>query len=254
MNDHQTQLEPLYFSAFTTPIHALVVGASGGIGGALITALLADTKVASVRGWSRKPLALAHLKLTTAAVDITDERSIIATLEDCTALNLVIIATGLLHDGDSHQPEKSWRALDAAALARNFAVNAIGPALIAKHTLPLFPREGRAVFAALSARVGSISDNRLGGWYGYRASKSALNQILRTLSVELATKRREALCVGLHPGTVDTGLSKPFQSNVADGKLFTPETAARQLLQVIDGLTPAETGRVFAWDGQEIPA
>ena len=254
MIQHPTAHEPLYFSAFTVPIHALVVGASGGIGGALVKALLADAKVASVRGWSRNPSALEHAKLTGAAVDITDERSIITALEGCTALNLVIVATGLLHDGARHQPEKSWRALDAATLARNFAVNTIGPALIAKHTLPLFPRDGRAVFAALSARVGSISDNRLGGWYGYRASKSALNQILRTLSVELATKRRDALCVGLHPGTVDTGLSKPFQGNVADSKLFTADLAARQLLQVIDGLTPSETGRVFAWDGQEIPA
>jgi NAD(P)-dependent dehydrogenase (short-subunit alcohol dehydrogenase family) len=166
---------------------------------------------------------------------------------------LVLVATGVLHEASGLTPEKSWRALDGAQLARYMQVNAIGPALLAKHFLPHFPRRGRAVFAALSARVGSISDNRLGGWYGYRASKAALNMLVRTLALELGRRAPEAVCVGLHPGTVDTGLSRPFQSAVAEGRLFSPEQSAGYLLQVIDKLTPADSGKLFAWDGAEIP-
>jgi NAD(P)-dependent dehydrogenase (short-subunit alcohol dehydrogenase family) len=133
-----------------------------------------------------------------------------------------------------------------------FAVNAIGPALVAKHTLPLIPREDRAIFAALSARVGSISDNRLGGWYGYRASKAALNQLIRTLSIELARKRKQAICVGLHPGTVDSELSRPFQGAVADGQLSPSDLAAWRLMSVIDQLKPGDSGRLIAWDGTTV--
>ncbi len=167
------------------------------------------------------------------------------------ALDLVIVATGVLQP-DGRPPEKSWRDLDPASLARIFALNASGPALVAKHFLPLLPREGRAVFAALSARVGSIGDNRLGGWYGYRASKAALNMLLRTLAIELARKRPDAVCVGLHPGTVDTALSRPFQRNVPTDKLFTPADSARSLLRVLDKLDPEDSGGCFAWDGQRI--
>jgi NAD(P)-dependent dehydrogenase (short-subunit alcohol dehydrogenase family) len=241
-------------TSFANPVHALVVGASGGLGRALVAHLLADNQTTRVTAWARSPLDLSHPKLETVVVDITDESSIARAAAQIEILHLVIVATGVLHDNQTLQPEKSWRALDADALARTFAVNTIGPALIAKHTLSLLPKEGRAVFAALSARVGSIGDNRLGGWYGYRASKAALNQILRTLSIELSAKRQDAICVGLHPGTVDTALSKPFQSRMARDTLFTPAHAADQLLRVIDRLTPPHSGRVFAWDGQEIPA
>ena len=137
-------------------------------------------------------------------------------------------------------------------LARNFAINSIGPALVAKHFLPLLPDEGRAGFAALAARVGSIGDNRLGGWYSYRASKAALVMLMRTYSVELARKKPDAFCVTLHPGTVDTQLSEPFQRNVPEGKLFTPEFSASSLLDVLDGIGPEQSGRQFAWDGEEI--
>jgi NAD(P)-dependent dehydrogenase (short-subunit alcohol dehydrogenase family) len=242
-------------TAFVEPVRALVVGARGGIGQAMVSHLLDDPKVHSIAAWARSgaPIDLAHPKLSIATVDLTDEATIASAAANLDRPNLIIVATGLLHAANL-QPEKSWRALDAAAMAHVFAINTIGPALVAKHTLPLLPRDQRAVFAALSARVGSISDNRLGGWYGYRASKAALNQILRTLSIELATKRPQAICVGLHPGTVDTGLSKPFQSHVADGKLFTPEQSAAHLLDVIDTLIPTNTGRVFAWDGTEVSA
>ncbi len=162
----------------------------------------------------------------------------------------MIVATGILQ-GDGIAPEKSSRELSADGLARYFAVNTIGPALVAKHFLPLLSR-GPAVFAALSARVGSIGDNRLGGWYGYRASKAALNMIVRTLAIELARTRPEAVCIALHPGTVDTGLSQPFQRGVPPGQLFTPQRSAEALLDVLAGLTPADSGGCFAWDGQRI--
>ncbi|HEX8387840.1 MAG TPA: SDR family NAD(P)-dependent oxidoreductase, partial [Sphingomonas sp.] len=148
--------------------------------------------------------------------------------------------------------EKAMRDLDADWLQRNFLVNAVGPALVAKHFLPLLPRARRAVFAALSARVGSISDNNLGGWYGYRASKAALNQLIRTLAIEERRRNPQAVVVALHPGTVDTDLSRPFQGNVQPGRLFAPDRAAVQLLDVLDGLKPVDSGRLFDWEGKQI--
>lgn len=222
---------------------ALVIGASGGIGAALVRAL--EQRDWQVTGLSRS---------AAPPLDVTDEASIAAAaghLAGDAPFALVIVATGLLHDRRL-APEKSLRDLDPRQLAQSFAVNAIGPALVAKHFVPLLPRTGRAVFAALSARVGSISDNRLGGWYGYRASKAALNQLIRTLAIELARTRPDAICVGLHPGTVDTRLSAPFQRGVAPDRLFSPDRSAGHLLDVIDQLTPAASGRCFAWDGSEI--
>ena len=133
-----------------------------------------------------------------------------------------------------------------------FRINTIGPALLAKHFLPLLRRDKKSAFAAISARVGSIGDNRLGGWASYRASKAALNMLLRTFSIEQARVNKNSVVVGLHPGTTDTGLSRPFQGNVPEGKLFTPAFVAERLLGVLDGLTPDATGQVFAWDGKRI--
>jgi len=138
-------------------------------------------------------------------------------------------------------------------MERSYRINAIGPALVAKHFLPLLTRERKAMFAALSARVGSIEDNQLGGWHAYRASKAALNMLLKTLSIELARQNPTAICVGLHPGTVDTRLSEPFQRGVPEGKLFSPQKSARHLLNVFDTLSPEQSGQIFAWDGQRIP-
>lgn len=225
---------------------AAVIGASGGIGGALADAL--DSRGCEVLRLARTAAA-PELRL-----DLEDEDSIRRAADVSAAggpLDLVLVATGALQ-GDGFAPEKSWRDLDGAALTRYFALNTIGPALVAKHFLPVLPREGRATFAALSARVGSISDNRLGGWYGYRASKAALNMMIRTLAIELARKRPEAVCVGLHPGTVDTGLSKPFQRNVPDGKLFAPADSAGKLLKALRKLRPEDSGGCFAWDGERI--
>ena len=240
-------------TSFPEKSTALIVGAAGGIGGAFLEHLLNDPSVDVVHAWSRRSIDREHEKLTKAVVDITDESSIERAASSAANWNLVIVASGVLHKPDGLQPEKSWRDLSLEQLSHSFAVNAIGPALIAKHVLPNFPRQERAVFAALSARVGSIEDNRLGGWYGYRASKAALNQLVKTLSIELSRTRREAVCVGLHPGTVDTGLSKPFQSNVSSAQLFSTDHAAGQLLKVIDGLDPSDSGKLFAWDGAQIP-
>ena len=235
-------------------MRAAVIGAGGGIGAALVARLAGDARFERVHALSRAPTAPDDPRILSGRIDIAEPDSIAAAAATIDApLDLVIVATGLLHEG-AHRPERALRELDAEWLARSFAVNTIGPALVLRHFVPLLPKQGRAAIALLSARVGSISDNRAGGWYGYRASKAALNMIVRTAAIEIARGRPEALCVGLHPGTVDTGLSKPFQARVAAEKLFTPDFAAERLLEVIEGLPLAASGRCFAWDGAEIPA
>jgi NAD(P)-dependent dehydrogenase (short-subunit alcohol dehydrogenase family) len=216
---------------------AVIIGASGGIGAALHEALADEGAYARVHALSRSGAA---------PIDITDEARLAAA-----AARIVILATGLLHD-EEHGPEKSYREFDPAWLEQVLRVNAVGPALVAKHLLPLMPKQGRTVFAVLSARIGSISDNRLGGWYGYRMAKAALNQLVRTLSIEEKRRNDRSIIVGLHPGTVDTGLSKPFQGNVRPGTLFTPDRAASQLLDVIDGLTVTDSGKLFDFEGKEV--
>jgi NAD(P)-dependent dehydrogenase (short-subunit alcohol dehydrogenase family) len=222
---------------------AVVVGASGGVGGALADALEADPRAGTVRRLGRS---------LSPSLDLTDETTIAAAAEAFEAPRLVVVATGYLH-GPQGGPEKRLADLDPARLAHSFAVNAIGPALVLKHVIPRLPRAGRSLVAVLTARVGSITDNRSGGWYGYRASKAAANQIVRTAAIELQARRPEAICVALHPGTVATGLSAPFVARTPAERLFGPERAAAQLLAVLDGLTPADNGRFLAWDGQAIP-
>ena len=222
---------------------AVVIGASGGIGAALLEALRAGGGYRDVVGFSRAG---------TPGFDITDEASLLgaaASLRPAVPL-LVIDATGFLHDG-KQRPEKSWRELDPAQMARAFALNAIGPALIMKHFLPLLPVDRVSVFATLSAKVGSIGDNRLGGWYSYRASKAALNQLVHTAAIELARSRPEAICVALHPGTVATSLSAPFVK--AGLEVRDASTAARELLAVLERLTPADSGGFFDYKGQALP-
>jgi len=226
---------------------AVVIGASGGIGGAVADALAEEEAFAIVHRFARSFSGSGH-------IDMTDEATIAAAaalVGKGPAPSLVFVATGTLHDG-THGPEKALKELDPVWLARVFAINAIGPALVAKHFLPLMPKTGRTVFAALSARVGSIADNRLGGWYGYRASKAGLNQLIRTIAIEERRRNSSAIVVALHPGTVDTALSRPFQGNVAPGHLFNPARAAVQLLDVLDGLRPPDSGKLFAWDGAEV--
>ena len=229
---------------------ALVIGASGGIGRALADALVErgghDQVVALSRrqpeGWSG-----VHVPL-----DLTDEAMIAAGADRLHALGVpwtVIVASGILHEG-AIQPEKSYRTLSAETLQRLFAVNSIGPALVAKHLLPKMPRGERSVFAVLSARVGSIGDNRLGGWYGYRASKAALNMMVKSLAIEHRRSHPQAICVALHPGTVATSLSGPFARS---RDTLTPAQSAEAVLKVLDGLAPEQSGGFFAWDGQPIP-
>jgi NAD(P)-dependent dehydrogenase (short-subunit alcohol dehydrogenase family) len=227
---------------------AVIIGASGGIGHAFETALIEEGGFETVHGFARSRGGAQH-------IDLLDEASIAAAAAHVAKgppPTLIIVATGLLHE-DGRGPEKALRDLDPAWLARVHAVNAIGPVMVAKHFLPLMPRTGRAVFAALSARVGSITDNRLGGWHGYRASKAALNMLVRNLAIEERRRNDRSIVVTLHPGTVDTDLSRPFQGNVVAGKLFDAERAALQLLDVIEDLKPHDSGKLFDFEGIEIP-
>lgn len=244
--------------SFGTDLNVAVFGASGGLGAAFVRLLAGSPSVKRVHGFSRSKPAFSEAKIRWAPVDLAREETIAEAVQSAEAnsgkLHLVLVATGILHDGDVLQPEKTWRALEAESLTTTFAINSIGPALIAKHVLPALDRERKTVFAALSARVGSIEDNRLGGWYAYRASKAALNMLIRTLSIELARRNPNAICVALHPGTVDTALSRPFQNGVPEGRLFAPEEAAGNLIAVLDGLTPEASGTLYAWDGSRLPA
>lgn len=222
---------------------AIVIGASGGIGAALCDALeLRGTAVVRLSRQSDPPIDLAS--------DQSIEQAA-AALADRAPFDLILIASGILH-GAGLSPEKSYRQLDGAALERMLRINTIGPALVARHFLPLLRTDDRALFAALSARVGSIGDNRLGGWLSYRASKAALNQIIKTLAIELARNRPHTICVALHPGTVDTPLSAPFQRGLAEGQLLTPAQSAAQLLDVLDRLVPTDSGGCFDFRGERI--
>lgn len=219
-------------------------GAGGAIGCALLKAVQASGQFDQVIGYSRSSVP---------PIDLLDEASLeqaVGLARVAGELRLVIDATGFLHDAEQ-MPEKSWRQIDAAKLARAFALNAIGPALMMKHVLPSLPRTGKAVFATLSARVGSIGDNRLGGWYGYRASKAALNQFVRTAAIELTRRAPDAICIALHPGTVATPLSQPFAA--VGLEIHTSEVAAGHLLRVIDRLTADANGGFFDWRGNTVP-
>jgi NAD(P)-dependent dehydrogenase (short-subunit alcohol dehydrogenase family) len=232
---------------------AVVVGASGGIGRALADRLTTDPAYTRVIALSRR-CPEAWPRQDWIAADVLDESSLeeaAAQLKTAGPLTRIIVAIGKLH-GPGLSPEKSMRALSHASLAALFAINAAGPALVAKHLLPLTPRDRPSLFAALSARVGSIGDNNLGGWYAYRASKAALNMLIHTLAIEHQRTRPLGVCVALHPGTVDTQLSAPFQSGVPDGRLFTPDVSAAALLTVMDRLGPEANGGFFAWDGSAI--
>ena len=227
------------------PKNIVVIGASGAIGHALVQQLAERFPAASLHQFSRH---------TAQPIDYDSEQSIAAAAKlavQSAPLDLVIAATGMLHASDL-RPEKSLKELSADKLQRLFQANAVVPALLAKHFLPNLNSEQPARFAALSARVGSISDNRLGGWYAYRAAKAALNMLIKNAAIEVSRRNKQAIVVGLHPGTVDSALSKPFQGNVPDGKLFTPAYAAERLLDVLLALTPDQTGKCFAWDGKEI--
>ena len=238
-------------------MRAVIIGASGGIGAALVKALAVRSDVEHVHAFSRSAVDFGIDNVSFGRLDVLDEATIVeaaASVKNAGAPELVIVTSGILSDGDALQPEKSYRQQSMDAFEQVFRVNTFGPGLVAKHFIPLMPRKTRGVFAALSARVGSISDNRIGGWHAYRASKAALNMLIRNYAIEQARRNDQFIAVSLHPGTVDTGLSKPFQGNVPDKQLFTPEQSANYLLNVIDQLSPADTGKAFDWAGKEIPA
>ena len=230
---------------------ALVIGAGGGLGAALVQGLGSPGS----HGIDR---VLALGRSTQPAIDYSDE----ASLENAAAwvaaqcaaegaeLRLLIVASGFLH-GEDGQPERSWSHLDPDYLRQVFLVNTIGPALVMKHFLPLLPRQGRCAACFVSAKVGSIGDNALGGWYGYRAAKAALNQLVKTAAIELKRRNPDALCVALHPGTVDTALSKPFAKTGL--KLRSPDVAAKELLSVLAGLEPQQTGSLVDYQGNTLP-
>ena len=225
-------------TSFPPNPHALIVGASGGLGRAFADLLQADG--ARVTRWSRS-----------SGVDPADPASIAAAIAALPGPpDLVIITNGVLH-GPGFAPEKANGQLKPETLAQLLAINTIQPATIAAQLLPVMPKGRKTVLAVLSARVGSISDNRLGGWHSYRASKAALNQLIRTMAIEQARRNPEQILLALHPGTVDTAMSKPFQQGVKT--LFTPPTSARHLLGVIDAATPAQSGLLIDWQGQVIP-
>lgn len=243
-------------------IDVLVVGASRGLGLEFVRTLLLCPDVGCVWAACRRPAALTLPdgtpleKLRALTLDVTDEQSIVAaaavTETTSSTLRLILNVAGVLHTPEGMQPERRLADVQVDHMVWSYRVNTLGPLLVAKHFSRLLPRRDAAVFASLSARVGSIGDNRLGGWYAYRAAKAAQNMVTRNLSIELPRRHRGLLCVGLHPGTVDTDLSLPFQGNVPEGKLFSRERAVRQLLEIINRLGPEDQGSCIAWDGQRI--
>lgn len=251
-------------SDVSEPVTALVTGASSGIGLAMVDQLLRNRHVDRVVAVSRSADSSPSLqalrdregeRLHCIAADLSDDAGLCAVVDGLNgtqALHLVVHAAGALH-GDGFAPEKAVAQVRRVSLERVFAINAFAPLLLAQALLPLLCRGRPAVFASLSARVGSIGDNRAGGWYAYRASKAAQNQLMRTFSIEWRWRNPQGRCLSLHPGTVDTPLSAPFQAGVPEGRLFEPARAASQLLDVIARSTPADSGRFLAWDGAEIP-
>ena len=231
------------------PSLALIIGSKGGLGAALLSHLEGDTSYVQAIGLSRS---------TEVSVNYLDESSITKAARSIAGLcatsnmqlRLLIVATGFLH-GEQGQPERSFTNMDAAYLQQVFKINTLGPALVMKHFLPLLPKTGRCVAGFLSAKVGSISDNALGGWYGYRASKAALNQLVKTASIEMTRRNKDSICVSLHPGTVDTALSGPFAKT---GLNVRPASeAANDLLTVLTGLNPGDTGCLVDYRGQKLP-
>lgn len=238
--------------AVEMPGLSVVIGGTGGLGAALVGGMRARGESVLAIGRRTDPPIdfIQTASIATCAQRVTDELS-----GRGQRLRRLIVATGFLHgetaSGSRADPERSWQHLEADALSHSFAVNAIGPALVMRHFLPLLPRQGPCLAAFFSARVGSMGDNALGGWYAYRASKAALNQLVRTASIELTRRNREAICVALHPGTVDTPLSQPFAK--AGLKVRPPEVAAAELIAVMDGLSASQTGGFYDHHGQTVP-
>lgn len=245
--------------------NVLILGASQGIGLGFVSRLLQLDNIAKIYATYRHQKSASQLiafsdkypdKISCLQVDLTEELQICEGIASIRAktdrLHLVINCVGILHQG-ALQPEKSLKHIDRDYLLRYFEVNSIAAVLLAKHLLPLLRHDRPSILATLSAKLGSIGDNRLGGWYGYRASKAALNMFVRNIAIEYRRTSPKTIVVILHPGTTDTGLSRPFQKNVPAEKLFSVERSVKQMLAVIEQLEPEDSGEFFSWDGSRLP-
>ena len=242
-------------SNFDNDLNIAIIGASGGIGQALVSSLENTVNVKNIIHISRSNPKINN-KTNRLHIDLLDEKTMI----DCSniisdsykGLDIIINATGFLHDND-YKPEKSYKMIDAAYLEKSFKINTFGPFLLAKHFIPLLRKDRKSIFSCISARVGSIENNQLGGWHSYRASKAALNMLLKNLSIELKYANKNAISVGLHPGTVDTNLSKPFPKSRSHYNVFTPRESSQHLISVINKLEPKDSGNTYDWAGKRIP-
>ena len=230
-----------------------IIGASGAIGNAFVEHYSNDPSIKNVFAFSRKKQSYENKKIQSFELDIENQESIQDAAEKVkdNRINHIIVATGILHS-ESFGPEKSIKDINHDSMTKVISVNTIGPSLVGRYFIPLLTKDTKSVLAYLSARVGSISDNKLGGWYSYRASKTALNQIIKNFSIELKRTNPNAIVLGLQPGTVDSNLSEPFKKNVAKGKLFTPEQSRELLSNVIEDATTNDSGNLLAYDGETI--
>jgi len=244
---------PLMSNDFSNMV---VFGANGAIGAAFCRQLAALHPQAALHAFSRSPVSVEYANVHYHVLDYEHEAALqqaAASVATHGAVDMVVVASGLLHD-ECCKPEKALRELNSRCLLRLYAVNAVLPLLIAKHFVPLLKRSQRSLFVAMSAHAGSISQNRLGGWYAYRAAKAALNMLLKNLAIETARSNKQAVIAGLHPGIVDSKLSKPFQALFDKQSIFSADYAVEQLLQLLDKLDSSHSGKIFCWDGSELEA
>jgi NAD(P)-dependent dehydrogenase (short-subunit alcohol dehydrogenase family) len=238
---------------FNSKTVAVVFGSSGGVGKAMVEHLADLSNVSKIYSFSRSKVSFKDSKIFSSSIDIEDENSIIEAAKIVNEkIHLVIVATGFLHD-ENIKPEKNIKEISFDSFNKNFAINTIGPAIIAKNFLPLMEKNSRSLFAILSARVGSISDNSLGGWYAYRSSKAAINMIIKNFAIEMKRVNPNLAIIGLHPGTVKTRLSEPFAKNTKHD-LFEPGYSAKKLLEVVNLRGVSDSGKIFDWNNIEISA
>ena len=233
--------------------HAIIFGASGGIGSALLSNLRKNKQFSTIYAITRKPMNFEGDKISNQTCDLEDETSIQELVASLPTMDLAIIATGILAGDNGLMPEKNMQQINGDNLQKIFQINTVLPSLIAKHLLPRMTKDNKSIFAVLSARVGSITDNRQGGWYAYRTSKAALNMMMRNFSIEMARKNKQLVISMLQPGTVATTLAAPFSKNVPADHIFSPDYSANCLLTVLDSLTASDTGKFYDWAGKEIP-